>query len=1118
MASEQHVALDVDAAPPAASGAEESPAGFVRPPTEGSASPAASAATEKTGSVKQAPSEQQQKLMSELDELETKLEVKSEDALRGEAKRNSIASGCTLFDSKSGEYKYRPVCGTNITDLGVYGVGVTLYFQFLLQMGIVFLVCAFLTAPNMAINVLGGMVDEENVLFRMVGRLSVANLGACEDGACKTRADMEDRCWMDSFPCDMKLRDVTQWIGLADGLAILVVLAWAVFFQRWWVPRTVTKNDERHLTPSDFTVEIDVLPRRLAEGHEAYEEKLAEHFVGVLRGMAVPVDDSNAVAEVSLIRDYAGAISTFMSKGRAISDMQASLIQKKQALARGDEKSEQMAKRASLKALKQREKLHKIDGRLLAKTQKLDVDRDVVRAFVTFSKDSYASAILNEYRFSRYRLFRCCQGEQLSFGGGRLQVNRACEPSDLFWENLDYSWWKRYIRKAIVVLISIILLAVCSLLLVYFQSQAKALASPEAYKVWIIKSTPDSNTSCLGFCDWKLFDDRNCDDNGLTSDYWPMVKKFDAKNDWPAFNTSAPWTNGCSGLWTSPTCSAIGTLSSCESNVMDWYGYEFTEPRKATCMRASVAASRPAEQVQLYGCAQAPPAVADRSCWKVEEHCEPMAAEDVAVPAKLPKPLATSSFSTGNKKIDPDASCAVKVGLDTAKVKWTSLDEASRATSPLLSCFCSQQMSVIGPQLRLPPYDTEEKEICAEWSYAENMKLARLAGTTIAVLVVNQLLVFIFSKLVTWERNSTITDVALSQLVKLFLAQFVNTGLLVLFVNASLKNIPAWLVPLRVLSIGTGSYDDFTLDWYVSIGSMLCITILGQVFSTTMPPLVMSFCVHPITTRVFGRGQVLQDRLNEVYELPEWNLPLRMAQTMTVIFVIAMYSAGLPVLWAVGFVYCLVAFWLDKWELLRGSKKPPAYRQNVIDICMHMLPLAAFLHTIVACWTMGNQSLFPSAWSRLIGVAEIVFQITLEQYGWSMETYRQGSQEVKRETQAAYVHARILDFAREGCWLLLLIFLVFCAYYIVFWILTIFVKPFIAPFVFALKESCRCGKKGAAGDTYASWEEGKTWCKQHNILDSYKLSANPKYHDAFLALQHDHEQIQKLRKEGSTDI
>lgn len=138
---------------------------------------------------------------------------------------------------------------------------------------------------------------------------------------------VQERCLWNIFPCEMQLREVTQWLGLADGLGILIVLAWGILFQNCHIPRMVRKNDDAHLTPPDFAVDITVLPYKLTDGHEAYEEKLKQHFLSILRSLGI--EDSSAIAEVCLVRNYDGAISTFLQKGNLILSQHGDIIRMK---------------------------------------------------------------------------------------------------------------------------------------------------------------------------------------------------------------------------------------------------------------------------------------------------------------------------------------------------------------------------------------------------------------------------------------------------------------------------------------------------------------------------------------------------------------------------------------------------------------------------------------------------------------------------------------------------------------------------------------------------------------------------------------------------------------------
>ncbi|CAJ1377825.1 unnamed protein product [Effrenium voratum] len=1033
--------------------------------------------------------QEQEQLQAEAKEhlktLEGRVVIKPQQELAQSAINHRDKNACTVYDEGTGKYKYRSCCGTGTVELGVYGAGVSLYFQFLRQMGLVFLCCALVVLPNLAFNINGNMIVENSALYKYLGMTTIGNLGACADGICDTEEEMQERCMWNHFPCEMKLKDITQWLGLADGVSILLVLAWGIYFKNVHIPWTVRQNDDAHLTPADFTVEIRVLPYDLKEEHRSYKDKLQTHFLQVLQSLGADVGPE-AIVEVCLVRDYEGAIKTFLSKGQLILDQQADVMHMKMY-----ENDQNKFNRYEKSAVKKYEKMKKIEHSIQTQAEKSDDERGVVRAFVTFRKASYKSKVLNHYRFSTFTLFRCCQRKELRFAGSPLLARNACEPSDLYWENLDFAMWKRAIRILFVVLLTVILLIICAATLVFFQSLSKStLASTSEALVWVVKSTPSTGT-CLSFCDLEFFNDRLCSGNADTSDDWPTAKVFDQFNDYGQMNSS------CSQKWSSPCTSASDYQAACGAAVAgatDWLGFQFETKQQVQCWQATLPDNTPVSEVQIFGCPTAPPPVAERGCWAVEENCAPFYANKELT-------AASTSWQSLNNKVSADMSCNATIELDVAKARWEGFAEGSeeRFLNPIVNCFCQQQVLSVGPAFTFPPYDTEEKKVCEDWIVNNAMVVVKLLGATGMVLIINQILLFIYEYLVSFERHCTVTEVALSQFWKLFLAQMVNTGILVLLVNASL-NLPTALAFLRVMNIGSGQFDELSVSWYVSVGTGICITIFVQVFSTTVPPLVMAFIVKPCLACCFKRGEHVEARLQKIYTLPPWNLSLRMAQTLTVVFVICMYSGGMPALYSVGFLYSIVAFWLDKWCLLHGSSKPPAYNEAILQVCMVFLPLAGFLHTVVAGWTFGNTALVPSNWSSLLGIAEILF-MSEEDYNQVTTAYRSAPFKAKKELQWRYYNARMMDMAREGCWLIFCIFVVFVTYYVIVWSYRLLLKPFLSPVVFAMKDCCSC-KKQAEDDQADTWDDCLKELQKHNMLSSYLLSANPVYEAAAVAIAH----------------
>lgn len=85
-------------------------------------------------------------------------------------------------------------------------------------------------------------------------------------------------------------------------------------------------------------------------------------------------------------------------------------------------------------------------------------ERDVVGAFVTFSRTKHRDFIKWCFRFSRARYMRFFQSTRQMWEGHKLRVSECCTPSDVFWVNLDFESWRRNLRQVItIVLVTIVM-------------------------------------------------------------------------------------------------------------------------------------------------------------------------------------------------------------------------------------------------------------------------------------------------------------------------------------------------------------------------------------------------------------------------------------------------------------------------------------------------------------------------------------------------------------------------------------------------------------------------------------------------------------------------------------
>ncbi len=73
-----------------------------------------------------------------------------------------------------------------------------------------------------------------------------------------------------------------------------------------------------------------------------------------------------------------------------------------------------------------------------------------------------------------------------------------------------------------------------------------------------------------------------------------------------------------------------------------------------------------------------------------------------------------------------------------------------------------------------------------------------------------------------FERHHSLDRLQISFAIRLWVVQFVNTGLLTLIVNAKLPGLP---------NNTANSFDDFTEQWYLTVGTAIIVTMIINIIA-----------------------------------------------------------------------------------------------------------------------------------------------------------------------------------------------------------------------------------------------------------------------------------------------
>jgi len=250
--------------------------------------------------------------------------------------------------------------------------------------------------------------------------------------------------------------------------------------------------------------------------------------------------------------------------------------------------------------------------------------------------------------------------------------------------------------------------------------------------------------------------------------------------------------------------------------------------------------------------------------------------------------------------------------------------------------------------------------------------------------------------------------------------------------------------------------------------------------------------------------RVTLDTLKQVYVYPDFDLGQRSAESLNVFACIITYSGGMPVLYVFGMLYCFFAYWMDKYILLTASTKPPAYDSDIISRTVEWVPLFSFLHVLFALIFYSNVDIFPSDFSVLRPFAEAIVGMSSTEYDTVTYEWEAWSTEQKNEHYGDFLKTRFIDFSRKSVWLLMLMFCAAVAIFFLQFLYTYLAKPFLDPFLFAIKQKCLktcckcCNKEEEEEET--EYQAAKALLKEKGLPCGYTMADNPKYSSADKAI------------------
>ena len=235
-------------------------------------------------------------------------------------------------------------------------------------------------------------------------------------------------------------------------------------------------------------------------------------------------------------------------------------------------------------------------------------------------------------------------------------------------------------------------------------------------------------------------------------------------------------------------------------------------------------------------------------------------------------------------------------------------------------------------------------------------------GAGFIVVFMNIFFTWLMDKAGVFEKHQSLDRMETSNMVRVFLLKFVNTGFLVLLYGQK------WLQ--RLVRISFEDASEFNVDWYATGGTSLMTVMFLNIISPHVGAFIGYFR-HKSKIRRLEKSLAVdketndkhriwytQEELNDFYRGPPFKIHYRYSQVLVTIYVCWMYAVSMPIMPLFGAVSCYVSYWVDKYLFCNFYRTPPMYSDDMGKRSTKILGYLVIVHLIMSIWMMGCEEIF----------------------------------------------------------------------------------------------------------------------------------------------------------------
>ena len=268
---------------------------------------------------------------------------------------------------------------------------------------------------------------------------------------------------------------------------------------------------------------------------------------------------------------------------------------------------------------------------------------------------------------------------------------------------------------------------------------------------------------------------------------------------------------------------------------------------------------------------------------------------------------------------------------------------------------------------------TTEIPLCKE--FFKDMLIAKIFGQSISfiVIAINIILKFTILYMVIAIGEETASQQKATVTRGVFLAQFANTGFVILLVNANLTEH----FPKEITMHFKGPYYDYMPMWFIDVGLKIQ---LAMTINMIMPiiGIVITFAVPLLKRKIDNKNTddpfVTRSTTLQWYKFfngpGEYMIHFKYSDALNVCFVCLLYGLAIPMLFPIAAITLKLQQLGEKIAVAWVARLPPAMDNSLNNNALTMASFAPLFLLMNGFWFMDNKAIFNNVWQHRMKITD----------------------------------------------------------------------------------------------------------------------------------------------------